>query len=97
MPSQAMDQVISAFWAQRSARAGQAPPTLEDQRAGQLQYPTFQAQGWPIGVGSWRAPTSWWSKRASKAPACTGRALMSTPYSSCATPPVTTAGTKPGR
>ena len=42
---------ISAFWAQRSARAGQAPPTLEDQRAGQLQYPTFQAQGWPIGSG----------------------------------------------
>jgi hypothetical protein len=50
-------------------------------RKAQLQYPLFQAQGWPIGSGivpfaarrRRKAATSWWWKHASKAQACTGQ------------------------
>ena len=33
MPSPAMQQLIDAFRDRRAARAGQAPPTLEERRA----------------------------------------------------------------
>jgi hypothetical protein len=52
MPSPAMQQLIDAFRDRRAARAGQAPPTLDERRAG------FAPQAAPPGPmgGSVGAP-----------------------------------------
>ena len=44
-----------------------------DKREAQMQYPTFQAAGWPIGSG---ARIKWWLRRASKVPGCIGAARV---------------------
>lgn len=35
-----------------------------EKRTAQMQYPHFQTQGWPMGVGLWKVGTNWWSKPA---------------------------------
>ena len=47
-------------------------------------------------VAAWRAPTSWWSRRASRARGCAGRASTSTRWWHSALWRAVTAGTRPG-
>jgi hypothetical protein len=43
-----------------------------------MQYPSFQAEGWPIGSGVVERATRWWWKHGSRARGCIGRVRAST-------------------
>jgi len=67
-------------------------------REAHMQYPTYQAAGWPIGSGSVESaghPES--SKPASKGPACAGSERTSTPCWCCAMRSAIGSGRRRGR
>ena len=67
-----------------------------EKRAGHMQYPQYQAQGWPIGSGVVESANKVVVEARSKGRGSTGPRLTSTRCSPCATWSATTAGMKVG-
>jgi len=66
-------------------------------RLPQVQYAAFQAGGYPIGAAALKARIRSWSRRDSRAAACTGRALTSIQWWHCAPWRAPTARLRSGR